>query len=377
MSFCAAPRRWVSVWTACGGIFDLQHKQRELASLEEDSARPSFWEDPQAAQKSLQRQAVLKQSITKSGQLLSAWDDTRALIELGREGEPVNSELEQALAELGSRLDDLELEMMLQGAHDHLNAILTIHPGAGGTEAQDWAEMLYRMYLRWIERRGWSTELIDYQKGEEAGIKSVTALVKGADAYGYLKAENGVHRLVRISPFDANARRHTSFASVYVYPEVDDTITIAIDDKDLKVDTFRSSGAGGQHVNVTDSAIRITHMPTGIVVQCQNERSQHRNRDTAMKLLRARLMDLEQRRQDEKRAAEEGAKKGIEFGSQIRNYVLHPYKLVKDLRTGVQTAQVDQVLDGDLDALIRSYLLAAGRSAARAGTPGEAPPGAS
>jgi peptide chain release factor 2 len=358
------------VWTACGGIFDLTHKQRELASLEEECARPAFWDDPQAAQKALQRLAALKQSLTKSQGLLSAWDDARALIELGREGEPVNDDLAHALDDLGGRLDDLELEMMLQGEHDHLNAILTIHPGAGGTEAQDWAEMLYRMYLRWIERRGWSTELLDYQKGEEAGIKSVTALVKGADAYGYLKAENGVHRLVRISPFDANARRHTSFASVYVYPEVDDEITVEIDDKDLKVDTFRSSGAGGQHVNVTDSAIRITHLPTGIVVQCQNERSQHRNRDTAMKLLRARLLDLERRKQEEKRAAEEGAKKGIEFGSQIRNYVLHPYKLVKDLRTSVQTSQVDQVLDGDLDELIRSYLLATGRAAARAGSPG-------
>jgi len=217
--------------------------------------------------------------------------------------------------------------------------------------------MLYRMYLRWCERHGYSVEIMDYQDGEEAGLKSATALVKGPDAYGYLKAENGVHRLVRISPYDANARRHTSFASVYVYPEVDDSIEVEINEKDLRVDTYRSSGKGGQHVNVTDSAIRITHLPTGIGAQCQNERSQHRNRETAMKLLKARLHDLERRKRDEKKAQEEGAKKDIEFGSQIRSYVLHPYRMVKDLRTGHQTSQVEDVLDGALDPFIRSFLL--------------------
>jgi len=326
-------------------------------------ARQGFWDDPQSAQQTLQKRAALKDGIDRGAALLTAHDDARTLVDLGKEGEPVNDDLRAALDDLTARLETLEVEMMLRGENDHNNAILTIHPGAGGTEAQDWAEMLYRMYLRWCERRGYSVEVIDYQEGEEAGLKSATALVKGPDAYGYLKAENGVHRLVRISPFDANARRHTSFASVYVYPELDDDIEIAVDEKDLRVDTYRSSGAGGQHVNVTDSAIRITHIPTGIVAQCQNERSQHRNRDTAMRLLKARLYDLERRKQDEKRAVEEGAKKDIEFGSQIRSYVLHPYRMVKDLRTNVQTSQVDDVLDGDLDPFIKTYLLNQGREA--------------
>ena len=320
-------------------------------------ALPGFWEDPQAAQQVVQKRSSLKAALDRGRAVLSAAEDCRALLELGREGEPVNDELGKALDDFRSRLDELEIEMMLRGENDHTNAILTIHPGAGGTEAQDWAEMLYRMYLRWIERRGYSLEIIDYQDGEEAGLKSATALVKGSDAYGYLKAENGVHRLVRISPYDANARRHTSFASVYVYPELDDSIDVEIDEKDLRVDTYRSSGKGGQHVNVTDSAIRITHIPTGIVAQCQNERSQHRNRETAMRLLKARLVDLERRKRDEKRAQEEGAKKEIEFGSQIRSYVLHPYRMVKDLRTGHQTSQVESVLGGDLDPFIRAYLL--------------------
>ena len=327
-------------------------------------ARAGFWDNQQVAQQTLQKRATLKESLDTGKSLLSAWEDAKTLLELGREGEPVNVDLRKAVAELATRLDGAELSMMLRGEHDHANAILTIHPGAGGTEAQDWAEMLYRMYLRWCERRGYGVDMIDYQKGEEAGLKSATVLVKGADAYGYLKAENGVHRLVRISPFDANARRHTSFASVYVYPELNEEIEIDIEDKDLRVDTFRSSGAGGQHVNVTDSAIRITHMPTGIVVQCQNERSQHRNRDTAMKLLKSRLYDLEQRKLDEKKAVEEGAKKDIGFGSQIRSYVLHPYQMVKDLRSGVQTSQVADVLDGDIDEFIKTHLLNQGKSAA-------------
>lgn len=347
-----------------GCIFDLDGKQKELDTIDEVMARAGFWDNPQVAQQTLQKRAILKESLDTGKNLLSAWEDAKILLELGREGEPVNADLRKAVAELATRLDRAELSMMLRGEHDHANAILTIHPGAGGTEAQDWAEMLYRMYLRWCERRGYGVDMIDYQKGEEAGLKSATVLVKGADAYGYLKAENGVHRLVRISPFDANARRHTSFASVYVYPELNEEIEIDIEDKDLRVDTFRSSGAGGQHVNVTDSAIRITHIPTGIVVQCQNERSQHRNRDTAMKLLKSRLYDLEQRKLDEKKAVEEGAKKDIGFGSQIRSYVLHPYQMVKDLRTGVQTSQIADVLDGDIDVFIKTYLLNQGKSAA-------------
>jgi peptide chain release factor 2 len=246
---------------------------------------------------------------------------------------------------------------MLTGDNDANNAILTIHPGAGGTESQDWAEMLYRMYLRWAEARGFRVEALDYQKGEEAGIKSATLLVKGHNAYGFLRAENGVHRLVRISPFDSSGRRHTSFASVYAYPELDDSIEVAVEEKDLRVDTYRSSGAGGQHVNVTDSAVRITHLPTGIVVSCQNERSQHRNRDMAMRILKARLYELERRKRDEKRQAEEGAKKDIDFGSQIRSYVLQPYRMIKDHRTGHEVGDVDRVLDGDLDPFIRAFLL--------------------
>jgi peptide chain release factor 2 len=254
----------------------------------------------------------------------------------------------------------VELATMLSGENDGAEAIVSIHPGAGGTESQDWAEMLLRMYLRWCERKSYRTEIVDRLPGDEAGIKSVTFRVLGQDAFGFLKAERGVHRLVRISPFDAQARRHTSFASVDVIPEIDDGIEVVIDDKDLRIDTYRSSGAGGQHVNVTDSAVRITHLPTGLVVQCQNERSQHRNRDVAMKILRARLYERAFEEQEEKRRAAEGEKKKIEWGSQIRSYVLAPYRLVKDHRTGVEIGDVDRVLDGDLDRLIRELLLSQG-----------------
>jgi peptide chain release factor 2 len=246
---------------------------------------------------------------------------------------------------------------MLTGEYDNGDAILTIHPGAGGTESQDWAEMLYRMYLRWAEACGYRVETLDYQRGEEAGIKSATLMVRGRDAYGFLRAENGVHRLVRISPYDASGRRHTSFASVYAYPDLDESIEVTIDDKDLRVDTYRSSGAGGQHVNVTDSAVRITHLPSGIVASCQNERSQHRNREMAMRILKSRLYDVELRKREEKRLEEEGAKNKIDFGSQIRSYVLQPYRMVKDHRTGHEIGDVDRVLDGDLDDLIRAYLM--------------------
>jgi peptide chain release factor 2 len=246
---------------------------------------------------------------------------------------------------------------MLGGEHDRKNAIVTIHPGAGGTESQDWAEMLLRMYLRWAERRGFRTEVIDLQPGEEAGIKSATFTVQGDYAYGLLSAEAGVHRLVRISPFDQNARRHTSFASVYVWPELPDDVEVEIDEKDLRIDTFRSSGRGGQHVNVTDSAVRITHLPTGIVVSCQNERSQHRNREAAMKVLRARLYDLRMKEQQARLAQLGGEKKEIAFGSQIRSYILHPYRLVKDHRTREEAGDVDRVLDGDIDQFIKAFLM--------------------
>ena len=279
------------------------------------------------------------------------------MLELAEEGEPIDDDFSSALDRLEELVAERELLMMLSGEDDERNAILTVHPGAGGTESQDWAEILLRMYLRWCERRGFEKEIVEYQAGEEAGVKSATVTVSGDYAYGYLNAESGVHRLVRISPFDAARRRHTSFASVFVLPEVDESIEIEIDEKDLRIDTYRSSGAGGQHVNVTDSAVRITHLPTGIVVTCQNERSQHKNRATAMKILRARLYEHARREREEKMAAIEGAKKEIAWGSQIRSYVLHPYRMVKDHRTGVEIGDVDRVLDGDLDGLIEAELL--------------------
>ncbi len=281
------------------------------------------------------------------------------LIELGEEGED-----EETLAEVNSLLPDLEKQInqmefarMLSGDHDANNAIVSINAGAGGTEAQDWANMLLRMYLRYCERRGFKTEFTEYQDGDEAGLKSATFTVEGDYAFGYLKAENGIHRLVRISPFDSNARRHTSFCSVHVFPELDDSVEVSIEDKDIKVDTFRASGAGGQHINKTDSAIRITHIPTGIVVACQNQRSQHSNKATAMKQLQARLYELEMRKKEEEAASISEEKKEIGWGSQIRSYVLHPYRMVKDHRTSYETGNTDAVLDGGLDEFIEAYLL--------------------
>jgi peptide chain release factor 2 len=279
------------------------------------------------------------------------------LIEWAEGGEAVGSELDQALAALASEVEAGEVKKMLGGEHDRKNAIVTIHPGAGGTESQDWAEMLLRMYLRWAERRGLKTDVVDLQPAEEAGIKSATVEVTGDYAYGLLLAEAGVHRLVRISPFDQAARRHTSFASVYVWPELPDDVDVEIDEKDLRIDTFRSSGRGGQHVNVTDSAVRITHLPTGIVTQCQNERSQHRNRDAAMRVLKARLFDLKMKEQQARLEQLGGEKKDIAFGSQIRSYVLHPYQMVKDHRTKEGRGDVDRVLDGDIDPFIKTYLM--------------------
>jgi peptide chain release factor 2 len=279
------------------------------------------------------------------------------LIEWAKQGEDVAADLARGLDAYARDVEASEIRTMLSGELDRKNAIVTIHPGAGGTESQDWAEMLMRMYLRWIERRGFKREIIDLQPGDEAGIKSVTFTVAGEYAYGLLGAEAGVHRLVRISPFDQAARRHTSFASVYVWPELPDDIDIAIEDKDIRIDTFRSSGAGGQHVNVTDSAVRITHLPTGIVVSCQNERSQHRNRDSGMKVLKARLYDLRLKEQQVKLDQLGGEKKDIAFGSQIRSYVLHPYQMIKDHRTKFQVGDINRVLDGDLDDFIKAYLM--------------------
>jgi peptide chain release factor 2 len=279
------------------------------------------------------------------------------LLEWARAGEDVLADLGRALDALDVQVEAAETKKMLSGEHDFANAIITIHPGAGGVESQDWAEMLLRMYLKWAERRGFKREMLEYQPGEEAGLKSVTFTLSGEYAFGLMAAEAGVHRLVRISPFDQAARRHTSFASLYVWPEFDDEIEIDIPEKDLRIDTFRSSGAGGQHVNVTDSAVRITHLPTGIVTSCQNERSQHKNKDVAMKVLKAKLYDLKQKEQQDKLSQIGGTKKDIAFGSQIRSYVLQPYQMIKDHRTKYQEGQVDKVLNGDLDAFIKTYLM--------------------
>jgi peptide chain release factor 2 len=284
-------------------------------------------------------------------------EDLAVLVEWAQAGESVADDLARGLDELAVEVESGETKKMLGGEHDRKNAIITIHPGAGGTESQDWAEMLLRMYVRWTERRGFKREVMDMQPGDEAGIKSATLTIYGDFAYGMLLAEAGVHRLVRISPFDQAARRHTSFASLYVWPELPDDFDIEIDEKDLRVDTFRSSGAGGQHVNVTDSAIRITHVPSGIVVSCQNERSQHKNRAQAMKVLKSRLFDMRMKEQEAKLAQLGGEKRDIAFGSQIRNYVMQPYQLVKDLRTKEQTGDINRVLDGDIDQFIKAYLM--------------------
>jgi peptide chain release factor 2 len=341
----------------CGGIFDAPGLQRKLTTLEEQIGKPDFWSQPEKSQKVMQDRKRLEESIANDARVRSLTEDLDTLFELAREGENVSSDIEQGIKPYGELLDRLETAMLLSGENDARSAIVTIHPGAGGTESQDWAEMLLRMYLRWAEREGFQTVITDRLEGEGAGIKSVTFEVNGPNAYGLLQSEIGVHRLVRISPFDANARRHTSFASVFVYPQVDDEIRIEINLDDLRIDTFRSSGAGGQHVNMTDSAVRITHFPTGIVVQCQNERSQHKNRDSAMKQLRARLYEFELEKKREETRKTEDSKLDINFGSQIRNYVLAPYRLVKDLRSKLALGDVDRVLEGGLDPLIHTYLV--------------------
>ena len=308
----------------------------------------------------------MEETLETDDNLARRWADLEAYFELAHEGESVGEELHAELGALRRELDQLETATLLGGEHDRSNAIVALHPGAGGTESQDWAEMLLRMYRRWIERHGFKFTLNDYQPGEEAGLKSATFTVTGEYAYGLLSGESGVHRLVRISPFDANQRRHTSFASVFVSPEIGEDIEIDIKPEDLRTDTYRSTGAGGQHVNTTDSAVRITHLPSGIVVQCQNERSQHRNRDTAMKFLRSRLYEMELRKRREATQKLEDAKGDIAFGSQIRSYVLHPYRLVKDHRTKFEVGNADAVLDGDLDPFIKTYL-ASRRAVAKSG----------
>jgi peptide chain release factor 2 len=328
-----------------------------LEELEKTISDPAFWNDPSESQKLLQRRKQLEEILALDDKLSRAVGDLDAFFELAAEGEDVVQDIKKEMERLETDLAAIETQTLLSGENAQCNAFLTIHPGAGGTESQDWAEMLLRMYLRWAERKGFQTELMEYQAGEEAGVKSVTFAVKGLNAYGLLLAEVGVHRLVRISPFDANKRRHTSFASVFVYPEIDDKIDIVIEEKDLRVDTYRSTGAGGQHINTTDSAVRITHLPTGIVVACQNERSQHKNRSTAMKILRSRLYEMEMEKKRAENKAIEDAKMDIAWGSQIRSYVLHPYRMAKDHRTKLEIGDVDRVLEGDLDPLIKAFLV--------------------
>jgi len=340
-----------------GVIFDSVSLIDEIARLEKQASQPDFWKDAETAQEVLRRRRRLQEDYDLFESLKHKSEDLDVLIEWVDQGESVIGDLTVALSDLETEIESAEIKKMLGGEHDYCNGILSVHPGAGGTESQDWAEMLIRTYLRWAERRRFSSEVIDFQPGEEAGIKSATITVAGDYAYGLLLAEAGVHRLVRISPYDQASRRHTSFASVFVWPELPDDVEVEIDDKDLRIDTYRSSGAGGQHVNVTDSAVRITHFPTGIVVSCQNERSQHRNRDAAMKVLRSRLFDLKRQEQQNRLEQIGGEKKDIAFGNQIRSYVMHPYQMVKDHRTKIEVGNVARVLDGDIDNFIKGFLM--------------------
>lgn len=327
---------------------------------------PDFWDNMDEAQKVAQQANTLKSVIQQYDSLEKRYEDLEVLYELGQEEAEYLQEAEESLEKLHEALDRLELELLFRDKYDFGNAILSLHPGAGGTESQDWTEMLLRMYTRWAERQGFTVEMLDYLPGDEAGVKSVTLLIKGEKAYGYLKSEKGVHRLVRISPFDASGRRHTSFAAMDVLPEVDETAAgeIVLDPTEIKVDTYRSGGAGGQHVNKTDSAVRMTHLPTGIVVQCQNERSQISNRMAAEKILKAKLLELKRAEQEKELATLRGEQQEIGWGSQIRSYVFHPYSLVKDHRTNVEMGNVSAVMDGEIDIFIDAYLR---QQAARAG----------
>jgi peptide chain release factor 2 len=337
-------------------FFGVERLRDEAAKLGEQMSRPGFWDDPEKAKEVSARFSRVEARMRLLEDLRGSLTDSEELLELAEDDGDLLSEVEEELSRVERVLEEQEVARLFTGEYDEGDAILTINSGAGGVDSQDWAEMLTRMYRRWAERRGFGLEVIEYTEGEEAGIKSATFTVSGEYAFGLLSAERGVHRLVRISPFDAGGRRHTSFASVAVAPVIDDRVEVDLDEKDLKIDTYRSSGAGGQHVNKTDSAVRITHLPTGIVVQCQNERSQHQNREVAMRILRARLFELEREKREREIASIGGEKADIEWGSQIRSYVLHPYKLVKDHRTGEETANVDRVLDGDLDPLIYAFL---------------------
>ena len=339
----------------------LDKLKMEIEQLEQRAAQPGFWDDAENSQKILQKTGALKNKVEAYDNLVSAYDDTLALIELANEEEDI-SLLEEAQAEFDKVKNDLDgqrLQTLLTGEYDSKNAILTFHAGAGGTEAQDWAEMLYRMYNRWAERHNFKVKEVDYLDGEEAGLKSAVLLIEGENAYGYLKSESGVHRLVRVSPFDASGRRHTSFASLEVMPEIDNTINIEIRPEDIKMDVYRASGAGGQKVNKTSSAVRLTHIPTGIVVASQVERSQYQNRDVAMTMLKSKLLEIKEREHLEKIEDIKGVQKEIAWGAQIRSYVFMPYTMVKDHRTSFETGNINAVMDGDIDGFINAYLKAA------------------
>ena len=335
-------------------------KEEKIAELEYKMGEPTFWDDAEEAQKINQELNDVKISVDKFKALKSKYEDAEALWEMAMEDgdESLEAELKESLDAVAEGLENLQLEVLLSGPYDANNAILTLHAGAGGTEAQDWTQMLLRMYGRWAERHGFTVETADLLPGDEAGVKSATLFIKGHNAYGFLKSEKGIHRLVRISPFDANARRHTSFAACDIMPEIDDAVEVDINMADVRVDTYRASGAGGQHINKTSSAVRMTHEPTGIVVQCQNERSQLQNREQCLKMLRAKLFELEQEKKEKELAKLEGDQQKIEWGSQIRSYVFQPYTMVKDHRTNEETGNVQAVMDGDLDPFIRAYLAA-------------------
>ena len=337
---------------------DIESARQEAARLEDETAQDGFWNDLQRSQKVQQRLKQLQNKVTKHEKLLAAWEDLTALCEMGQEAEDAEilEELKEECALLESQVEETRMTTLLSGEYDGSNAILQFHAGAGGTEAQDWAQMLYRMYTRWVERKGFTYKILDYEDGDEAGIKSAAISIEGENAYGLLKSENGVHRLVRVSPFDANARRQTSFAAVEVMPEIENDETIEIREEDIEMQVYRASGAGGQHVNKTSSAVRLIHKPTGIVVASQQERSQFQNKDNCMKMLRAKLLELKAQQHAEKISDIKGVQMKIEWGSQIRSYVFMPYQLVKDLRTDYETGGIDKVMDGDLDGFLNAYL---------------------
>lgn len=339
---------------------DVVHKEEKIAELEYKMGEPTFWDDPEEAQKVNQELNDVKVSVDKYKALLAKFDDVQVMWEIGMDDkdESVEADVKADMAEIDRALEELQLEVMLSGKYDANNAILTLHAGAGGTEAQDWTSMLLRMYGRYAERHGFTVETADMLPGDEAGVKSVTLFIKGHNAYGFLKSEKGVHRLVRISPFDSAARRHTSFCACDIMPELDDTAEVEINMDEVRVDTYRASGAGGQHINKTSSAVRMTHEPTGIVVQCQNERSQLQNREQCLKMLRAKLFELEEEKKEKEIAALEGDQQKIEWGSQIRSYVFHPYNMVKDHRTNAETGNTGAVMDGEIDMFIEAFLRA-------------------